>query len=326
MAEYSFLTDKSGKWSIFAPRRARRPMVGEGMPVCPFCPGGEQYQKEAYRVGGEIGDKKWKLLVIANKYPFTNHHEVLIHSPHHAHNFDALPISQVLLILETYKQRMQLYKNIGNVYIFHNHGRQAGESITHPHSQITVIPEEFTESIPLASSVLVESSGKRHSLFTIPLPKKLSGRFQVAVSSNTSQHNPLQVDPLMTDYFQIVCPAFSEWPDEVWIVPRRGEKMFCDSTSEELIDLAFGLSRVIQLLDMRYGHEFPFNFYIYPRNNWYLRIIPRIKMLGGFEIGTRVMVNTQDPGITQAFINEHFWRPDSQKIMKKEQADYKKRV
>lgn len=325
MADYTFVKDKRGKYSIFAPRRARRPMIGEGVPVCPFCPGGESYQKEVHRVGGEAGDSKWKLLVIANKYPFTPHHEVLIHSRHHDKNFDELPMSQVVLILETYKERMQLYKDMGAVYIFHNHGRQAGESITHPHSQITVVPEDFMENMPLLSLPGVVSQ-KRHARFTIPLPGKLGKRLQASGMHKDTSLLTMTQEPLLTDYFTVFCPIDAQWPDEVWIAPRRRETMYSDSTSDELIDLAYSLSRVIQLLDMRHGHEFPFNFYIYPGKNWYLRIIPRVKMLGGFEIGTQIMVNTQDPDKTQAFLNEHFWRPDRDRIRKKEQADYKKRV
>ncbi len=325
MAEYTFVKNKSGKYSIFAPRRARRPMIGEGVPVCPFCPGGEKYQKEVYRVGGKEGDNWWKLLVIANKYPFTSHHEVLIHSRHHDKNVDELPMSQVLLILETYKERMQLYKDKGAVYIFHNHARQAGESITHPHSQITVVPEAFIENIPVLS-VPESISKKQHARFSISLPKKLGGRLRNSGLQASAPALVQSQEPLMTDFFTIFCPLDSQWPDEVWIAPRRGETVFSDSTTAELIDLAFCLSRVIQLFDMRHGHEFPFNFYIYPGRNWYLRIIPRMKVLGGFEIGTGIMVNTQDPNQTQAFINEHFWRPDTQKIKKKGQADYKKRV
>ena len=77
---------------------------------------------------------------------------------------------------------------------------------------------------------------------------------------------------------------------------------------------------------MRHGSEFPFNFYISPRKGWYLRIVPRVKTLGGFEIGTNVSVNTQDPKETIAFIKEHFETPDEEKIKTVHRAQYKKTV
>jgi UDPglucose--hexose-1-phosphate uridylyltransferase len=77
---------------------------------------------------------------------------------------------------------------------------------------------------------------------------------------------------------------------------------------------------------LRHGHEFPFNFYISPRKEWYLRIIPRIKTLGGFELGTGVSVNTQDPRETIKFIKEHFESPNVEKILSEHRAKYHKSV
>lgn len=83
---------------------------------------------------------------------------------------------------------------------------------------------------------------------------------------------------------------------------------------------------MIQIFDLRHGHEFPFNFYIYPGNDWYLRLIPRVKTLGGFELGTNVFINTQDPKETMAFIKEHFESPNVEKIKGEHQAEYRKAV
>ena len=40
---------------------------------------------------------------------------------------------------------------------------------------------------------------------------------------------------------------------------------------------------------------FSYNFYIYPKENWYLRIIPRFIYRAGFELGTGLSVNIVDP-------------------------------
>ena len=40
---------------------------------------------------------------------------------------------------------------------------------------------------------------------------------------------------------------------------------------------------------------FGYNFYIYPYDSWYLRIIPRFMERAGFEISTGIMVNSVDP-------------------------------
>lgn len=122
--------------------------------------------------------------------------------------------------------------------------------------------------------------------------------------------------------FYIFCPRTSQWPDEVWISPKARGRAFGEITDEEIDELAFLLPRLIQILDMRHGNEFPFNFYIYPGGDWYLRLIPRVKTLGGFELGTNVYINTQDPRESISFIKTHFDNPDKEKIQKSDQAIY----
>jgi len=48
--------------------------------------------------------------------------------------------------------------------------------------------------------------------------------------------------------------------------------------------------------------------------------------LGGFEIGTGIFVNTQDPRETMAFIKEHLQAPNIEKIKKEHQAEYGRSV
>ena len=102
--------------------------------------------------------------------------------------------------------------------------------------------------------------------------------------------------------------------------------MLGEIKDREIIDLAIILPRLIRIFNLRHGLEFPFNFYIYPGGDWYLRIIPRVKVLGGFEIGTGIFINTQDPKETMEFIKEHFENPNEDKIKTIHHAIYHKRV
>jgi len=292
MGDFRFIQDPvSKKWVVLAPRRARRPDVAvKTQPACPFCYGKEKEEPDVYRVGGEKEDSNWQIRVIPNKFPFTPIHEVIIHSPDHHKNFGELPLDQAELILKTYRQRYNAHKDKGQVYIFHNRGEGGGESLPHPHTQLVVIPSEVKAEIPsLPQDSLIEES-------------------------------------ISTSKFRIVCPIASQWPDEIWIVPKRRGDIFGSISDEEIEELAFVLSRLIQILDLRHGHEFPFNFYVYPGKDWYLRLIPRAKSLGGFEVGTGIFVNTQDPKETISFIKEHFETPNEEKIKREHQAEYGKSV
>jgi UDPglucose--hexose-1-phosphate uridylyltransferase len=57
-----------------------------------------------------------------------------------------------------------------------------------------------------------------------------------------------------------------------------------------------------------------------------MRIIPRLKVPGGFELGTGIFVNTQDPKETIEFIKEHFDHPDKEKIKTIHKATYRRGV
>ena len=127
-----------------------------------------------------------------------------------------------------------------------------------------------------------------------------------------------------TKYFTLFCPQTSQWPDEVWIAPKKRGRSYGEIIDEEISDLAFIISRIVAIYNLRHGYEFPFNFYIYPGGDWYLRLIPRVKTLGGFEIGTGIFINTQDPLETISFIKEHFEKPNAEKIKTLHRAEYKK--
>ncbi len=267
---------KSQRWVIITPSRIRRP--GEGKiktAVCPFCYGNEKVSgTEVYRLGpGEPNTPDWKVRVISNKYPITDYHEVIIHSPDHKKDWDELALDKVEDILKVYRQRFNFHRENGHVLIFCNHGSEAGASIEHPHSQLVVVPKQINLDVlarePIAN--IVRENGD----------------------------------------FIVFCPDFSQWPYEVWIAPKKTGKFFGDLEDTELSDLADVLQKTIQVLakyvcvESPYFHEgvpfipsereFSYNFYIYPDCDWYLRIIPRLIHRAGFELGTGLNVNIVDP-------------------------------
>lgn len=290
MSDFQFLKNPVfDQWVILAPRRAKRPDIATGVePRCPFCVGSEIKEEEVFRVGGEIGDSSWQVRVVNNKYPFAPIHEIIIHSPDHHKNIDELPLSQVELLLHVYRQRFQTHQSKGQVVIFNNHGEAGGESLPHPHTQLAVVPRE----VDLQMSPLLEPDGITHT----------------------------------TDHFTLFCPKTSGWPDETWVAPKRKGTTFAQIEDIELSNLALTLQRLLQIMDMRHGHEFPFNYFIYPGTNWYLRLIPRVKSLGGFEMATGIVVNTQSPTETINFIKAHFDNPDVEKIQAEMRADYARGV
>ena len=326
MEDFKFLQNPiSKKWVILAPRRAKRPDIAKGAePICPFCLGRETNEKEVYRVGGQPNDSNWKIRVIPNKYPFAPIHEVIIHSPDHHKNFDELPLHQVELIIKTYRQRFLTHQKKGQVFIFHNRGEGGGESLPHPHTQLAVIPSNIKMDIARLSTTASFDFGPQP--ISWPASPRLGGPTNTANTESSEVGKLEHQSTVLTSHFYLFCPKSSQWPDEVWIAPKKRGRGFWEITDGEAADLAYTLSRLVQIFDLRHGNEFPFNFYIYPGGDWYLRIVPRLKVLGGFEIGTGIYINTQDPQETIMFIKEHFQNPNLEKIQTEHQAKYSKRA
>lgn len=259
--EFKFVQNPlTKKYVIIAPKRARRPDVSRGVePKDPFCPGRENLEPhEVFRLGpGAPFKPTWEVRVVPNKFPFAPIHEIIIHSPDHHENFEDLSFEQVQKIIWVYRTRSQTHEKKGNVYIFHNHGRVGGESLPHPHTQLAVIPQK----IP----VYTERLGEPDNLI------------------------------LRTKFYSLYTPSYSAWPYELWVVPdRRGHK-FSEIQDSELEEFSAIVQKVIQVLRRKFGPEFPYNFYIYPGGDWYWRIIPRSKSIGGFELSSQIFVNTVDP-------------------------------
>ena len=272
---------KTQRWVIIAAARTKRPdQSGTTAPapaagadaksVCPFCEGNESATPpEIYRIGGGEKDKPgWQVRVIPNKFPITDIHEVIIHSPSDTDDLEHLPVEQVTRVLTAYRDRYRAHENDGQVLIFCNHGFHAGASLKHPHSQLVVVPKQINLD----------------SLYREPIAN--------VVEENT--------------FFVTYCPDFSQWPYETWIAPKAENTKFGDTKDDELSDLAAIVGRVLRKMERIYiastikpkdrgDGAFVYNYYIYHGTNWFIRIIPRFIHRAGFELGTGLNVNVVDP-------------------------------
>ncbi len=261
---------KTQRWVIIAPIRQARPDQSAGVATtgCPFCVGNEAATPpEVYRIGpGEKDKLGWEVRVVPNKFPITDIHEVIIHSPSDTDDIEALPIAQVTKILTAYRDRYVAHQDSGQVLIFCNHGFHAGASLAHPHSQLVVVPHQ--------------------------------------INLDTLAREPIANVVEENTYYITYCPDFSQWPYEVWIVPKDGGSKFGDIRDEELTDLAKVLQDTLRKIAAVYHQssikprdreEFVYNYYIYQGANWYLRIVPRFIHRAGFELGTGLNVNVVDP-------------------------------
>jgi UDPglucose--hexose-1-phosphate uridylyltransferase len=266
---------KTQRWIVIAAGRINRPndvaaqaQIPAGK-IDPFIYGNEHLTPpEVFRIGeGEANKTGWKVRVVPNKFPITDTHEVIIHSPDAEKDIEDFEFEQVVNILTAYRQRYNAHRSDGQVLIFDNHGEHAGASLMHPHSQLVVIPKQINLDVLVREPV-----------------------------NNVVEENP---------NFVVYCPDFSQWPYEAWIAPKAENTYFGDLSDEKVVDLAKILKSAICRLkgcyenpetkNIRKDMPFAYNFYIFHGANWYLRIIPRFIHRAGFELGTGLSVNIVDP-------------------------------
>ncbi|MCS6956702.1 MAG: DUF4931 domain-containing protein [Patescibacteria group bacterium] len=265
-----YVPDVSTKrWVIIAGDRLKRPEEAKDKKkkkfICPFCQGNEvMTPAEVFRIGeGEPNKPGWLIRVIPNKFPITDFHEVVIHTPRCHQELEDMEVSHLEKIFQVYRSRYNFYREKGQVMIFANSRRHAGASLSHSHSQLVVLP------------------------------------FQINLDTLTREPvNNLVID---NKYFLVYCPDFSQWPFEYWIAPKTEGSYFGDLKDEEIKDLSVVFGKMLKVLKKIFAsHElsdipFAYNFYIYPGKNWYIRVIPRFVYRAGFELGTGLSVNIIDP-------------------------------
>jgi UDPglucose--hexose-1-phosphate uridylyltransferase len=242
---------------ILAPDRERRPNVFEGAP-CPFCPGAEdQTPPEIARDG-----QPWRIRVFPNRYPPTEHSEVIVESAKHDDAFDALTNDHAARVVELYFDRYHAAKST-YVSIFKNHGRLAGASIPHLHSQLV-----GTTFVPLRPSREGEAFAR--------MPR--------CVLCDTSDH-PLIAE---TDNYRWIAPRGATLAYQQWIVPKSHEHDLGEPRElAALLQASVGAMRNI-------SDSFNWAFVTFPherRGHWYVELFPRTAMIAGFELGSGTFVN-----------------------------------
>jgi UDPglucose--hexose-1-phosphate uridylyltransferase len=253
---------------ILASARSDRPNVYEGAP-CPFCPGAEdQTPPEIARDGDP-----WRIRVFPNRYPPTEHAEVIVESAKHD-EFDVLPADQAQRAVEMYFERYHAMSALTKyVCIFKNHGRMAGASIPHLHSQLVGTP-----FVPLR-------------------PSREGDAFARAARCPLCD---LRDHTLIgeTDHYRWIAPRGATLAYQQWIVPKSHEHDLGEP--HELASIMQTSVRAMRTI----SDSFNWAFVTFPheaRGHWYVELFPRTAMIAGFELGSGTFVNTASGDIAHLF-------------------------
>lgn len=252
----------------------------------------------------------WFVRVIPNKYPAfkmntklnkrssgpykimdgVGFHEVLIYKDHFKHIYD-FSEGELVRVFDVYQSRylsLMNKKYVDYISIFHNYGKEAGASISHPHSQLIaapIVPPDIHRSLVGSTEYYFKNKRCVHCIM-IDWEKEDKKRI---VFEN--------------DDFVAFCPFVSRAAFEVRIFPKDHKPYFERVTNEDKKGLAEMLKVILRKINRGLNGS-AFNFFIhtapcdgkdYPHYHWHIEVLPKTSIWAGFELGTGVEISTVEP-------------------------------
>ena len=314
-------------WALIATERGLRPtdfLPPERKPSpkkepCPFClvlQGKGQATRIATRKAGDDA-----VVVLANRFPVLSieapterrqvgpydmvsgvgAHEVVVETTKHDLRFRDLAPSQLAAILLTWRDRVSDLtrdRRLQHVEVFKNDGPSAGATLAHAHSQIVATPVLTPRLLRQIEAARTHWHDKERCLVCD------------IVTFETTQSERVIDDE---GDFVAWCPYASRYPFEVQLASRRHSPFFISLDEPQAGALAQLLSRVLKALDTalrgadmnlclslspstqsfthgKHGLEQLEHFW-----HWRIELIPRLLPLGGFELGTDLVINPTAP-------------------------------
>jgi len=333
----------TGRWVIISTERSKRPddfrpgkseePKKESLVFCPFCPGNESKTPPevfAIRENSSRPDQPgWKIRVVPNKFPALQPgppppktvrgpfqwmegvgvHEVIIETPHHEQEMSELPLEHLAQVIQVYRSRTihieELYHH-QYVQIFKNKGKEAGASLSHPHSQLIatpIVPKRIKEEIYGAERLY-------------------RNQFRECVFCRMIREERASADRLIyqNEKFIVLAPFASRFPFEMVILPLKHSAFFREITDGDSQELAEALREALIRLKTQLSDP-AFNLVFHQAPNpqvsekawpgidsyyhWHIELMPILTKVAGFELGTGFYINPVPPEVAAEYLRKN---------------------
>ncbi len=319
-----------GRWVIISTDRAKRPTDFSREPVkmkggfCPFCPGNESktpHEVLAYRPNGASSDSQgWTVRVVPNKFPALGiegslsrqaegmfdkmngigAHEVIIETPEHDATLATLPEKRIEDVLWAFRDRivdLKKDRRFKYILIFKNHGVLAGATLEHAHGQLIalpIVPKHVIEELEGSKQYYIY---KERCVFCDIVRQETEASVRVVAEN---------------DGFLTLAPYAPRFPFETWIIPKRHESAFENSSSQVYESLAKAMKNLLIRADKvlenpAYNlviHTAPVQEAAMDHYHWHIEFMPRLTKIAGFEWGTGFYQNPTPPEEAAKYLRE----------------------
>jgi UDPglucose--hexose-1-phosphate uridylyltransferase len=311
-----------GRWIIISKERRKRPTDFPVEPVqsnggfCPLCPGNEAFTPpEVFAIRAHNSPRNspdWQVRVVPNKYPALiiegdmgkegvglydrmngiGAHEVVIESPSHDEGFAQFSVSQMANVFRAYQERMldlERDTRFKYVMVFKNHGRAAGASLEHSHSQLIALPI-------LPRMIVSELEGA----------KSYYQYKERCVFCDIIRQEEVQDERVVcqNEQFITITPFAPRTPFEMWVLPKKHSSGYFTISESELYGLGEIFGDTLQRLN-RCIPDVPYNFVLHTEPlrsggriehyHWHFEIVPKLTSIAGFEWGSGFYINPVPP-------------------------------
>jgi len=311
----------TGEWVVIAPARSKRPddyiraqkreVKDELASACVFCLNGSEFKR---RLKNFDNKHTW---TIQNKFPafacdekecsdrtrsyYPEHqfyrakaavgeHDVIVVKDHET----TLPKFTTQIwsdLIETIQLRMiEHHRNevVNHIMPIYNHGPEAGASVAHPHAQIfsgPVIPNIINRELD-GSQRYFENNG-------------------VCVFCDMTRHEKTEKLRLVAENDHFIAFTFfaARFPFEIWILPKKHQSNFERLSRTQRQALSEIMQNIFKRLDKLLANP-SLNWWIHSlptildnsdSYHWHIEIAPRLTGYGGFEMGSGMVIDIQDP-------------------------------
>lgn len=276
-----------GTSCIISENRKDKPYISTaGTTSCPFCEGNEAMLEHIWLEKSlENGDK---IRVINNKYPVVSEglkgiHDVIVDTLSHDKCIEDLYLKHwvsLLEVLHTRWNQVAACEAIQCIQVFKNYGKHAGASISHLHWQLIAL-----EDTPMTLHNHYEAVAKKKG----------------CILCDHLKRNQLGIEITDNEHWESIAPYGACFSHETWIILKEHRSHFGDLNDE----MVKSLGEMMYIMAQAYKALLPdahYNICIMSgrpnkdeQYHLYLKILPRIGRIAGFELATGCYINTVEP-------------------------------